>query len=86
MKRCRLTAPAQMDGALREPGYEFTLEGDALGPHTTRRVSHDTIDVLQDSNRILGKLVNEPLYEVVEETEETEGHAEALPTDRPRRD
>jgi hypothetical protein len=69
--RVRLTAPAQVDGGLREPGYEFVLPLDAdgkemRGPHTSRRVSHDRIDVNEDSNRILGELVDEPLFEVVE--------------------
>lgn len=67
--RVRLTAPAQVDGALREPGYEFDLPDGVKGPHTTRRLSHDTIDVADDSNRILGKLEDMPLYEIVESKE-----------------
>jgi hypothetical protein len=34
-KRYRLLARAQMDGAVRDPGYVFTLAEGARGPHRT---------------------------------------------------
>ncbi len=67
MTRIRLTAPAMVDGAIREPGYEYDLPEGMRGPHTTKRISHDTIDVGNDSNRILGKLEDVPLFEIIKE-------------------
>jgi len=65
MKKYRLLAQAQIDGALREVGYEFFLAHGQLGPLTAERLSHDRIDVAHDSNRILGKHKDVPLYEEV---------------------
>lgn len=38
-KRYRLTARAQMDGMVRDPGYEFSLEDGQKGPMRTERIA-----------------------------------------------
>jgi hypothetical protein len=61
-KRYRLLTRAQMHGAVREPGYVFTLAEGELGPHRTVVASNhgaqitDHMDAKQD-------LVDVPLYE-----------------------
>jgi hypothetical protein len=44
-KRYRLTARAEMFGAIRDPGFEFTLPEGEIGPHRT--VSAGLVDVGQ---------------------------------------
>jgi hypothetical protein len=63
--RIRLLEQAEVDGALREAGYEYDLPDGVKGPHRVERISHDKIEVLNDSNRILGEHKDVPLYEVV---------------------
>ena len=63
--RCRLKEQAFIDGGLRDPGYEFVLPEGVRGPHRAMRKSFDRIDVLRDSNRLLGEMEDEPLYEEV---------------------
>jgi hypothetical protein len=57
---CRLTAPAQIDGAVRAPGYEFTLADEERGPHFVVRESPHGL--------VPEKLRDEPAFEVVSET------------------
>lgn len=64
-QRVRLTAQAQVDGALREAGYEFFLPEGEKGPMISIRKSHDRIDVKDDATRLVGEVVDEPAYEVV---------------------
>ncbi len=42
-RRCQLTARAQIDGAIRDPGYIFTLGDDERGPHKAVRPVHPSI-------------------------------------------
>lgn len=73
MKRYRLLARAEIDGAVREPGYIFTLpkgpDGkEILGPHRTVEHSVDRLDFRDGSavnNRVQGKMRDVPLYEEV---------------------
>lgn len=70
-KRYRLTAPAQMDGAVRGRGHEFTLAEGQMGPHRAVRVTHDHIDYDPangiDANHVPGEMKDEPLYEEVKD-------------------
>lgn len=63
--RVRLTAPAFMDGALREPGYEFVLPDGDKGPMHTVRELQERIDLARDGRRLDAVAVDKPLYEVV---------------------
>lgn len=42
-KRCRLTARAEIDGAIRDPGYVFVLPDGERGPHRAVRAVHPAI-------------------------------------------
>jgi hypothetical protein len=64
-KRVRLTAQAYLDGALREPGYEFFLPEGEKGPMRTVRRHHERIDVARDNLRIDAASADEPLFEDV---------------------
>lgn len=66
MARYRLLADCQLDGALCAAGTVIERPDEWHGPHRARRDSHDRVDVLNDNQRILGKLEDEPLYERVE--------------------
>jgi hypothetical protein len=63
-QRCRLTARAQMSGAICEAGHEFVLADGELGPHQTVMDSHERLDIRNDNSRILPQYVDVPLYEV----------------------
>ncbi len=64
-KLYELMARAQMHGALREPGYRFTLEDGEKGPHRTVVASNHGAQVAnQDA---VGGVVDEPLYREVTE-------------------
>jgi len=71
-KRYRLLAKAFMDGAVREPGHEFTLEEGQLGPHRTVVHGADTVhmEADRDADREVPKARDEPLYEEIEEKPE----------------
>ena len=60
----RLLAKAQIDGAVREPGYVFTLPEGVRGPHRTVIDAHDMHDP-KGGERIMGKYRDIPLYEEV---------------------
>lgn len=67
--RNRLTARAQMHGEIREPGYVFTLEDGALGPHKT--VPKASVDSqITDHLGTSGELIDIPLYEEISEEHE----------------
>lgn len=78
-KRYRLLARAEMQGALREPGYVFTLEEGKLGPHRTV-VASDHGAAVGGHYRIGGdadkhdSLVDVPLYEEIEEEKRADEH------------
>jgi hypothetical protein len=72
MKRYRLRAKAQIDGTVRDPGYEFDRPDDWIGPHRTEMLSPDlhasSIDAVMDG-RFTGptapRCVDIPLYEEI---------------------
>jgi len=53
-----------MRGEVKEPGYVFDLEDGELGPHQTKMLTHETLDVVNDARRILPQYADEPLYDV----------------------
>jgi len=63
-QKCRLTARAQIGGEIREPGHVFELPDRQIGPHRSKMTSHETIDITNDSRRVLPDYEDEPLYEV----------------------
>lgn len=73
LKRCRLTARAQIHGAVQQPGYVFWLEEGERGPHRTVVASDHGAETGGDvpgrhvGRNITGvegeKLVDHPLYE-----------------------
>lgn len=75
-KRYRLLSAAQMHGAVREPGYVFTLGkdkdgNDELGPHRTVVASNHGAQITEHMNEdASAKLKDVPLYEEIEEAEE----------------
>lgn len=70
-KRYRLLSAAQMHGAVREPGYVFTLAADELGPHRTVVASNHGAQITEHMNEdASAKLKDVPLYEEIEEAEE----------------
>ena len=67
-KRYRLLARAQMHGAVREPGYVFTLPDGELGPHRTVVASQHGAQITDHINSTQ-ELKDEPLYEEFVEPE-----------------
>jgi hypothetical protein len=70
-KQYRLLARAQLDGAVREPGYVFTLADGELGPHRTVRASNagaarDAV-AARGGPDDLTQMRDDPLYEEVKE-------------------
>ncbi len=66
-KRYRLTSRAQLHGAVREPGYVFTLAEGEIGPHRTvvgSNIGAQIVDHMAQNE----DLKDEPLYEEVIET------------------
>lgn len=67
MTRYRLTARAQMDGELREPGYVFTLAEGEVGPHRT--VSAHAGANIADHLGVTSSVVDERLYRELSDEE-----------------
>lgn len=65
-KRYRLLARAQFQGAVREPGYEFTLADGEKGPHRTVVASNHGASIADHKG---SELKDEPLYAEVAESE-----------------
>lgn len=63
-KRYRLLGRAEMNGAVREPGYEFSLPEGQLGPHRTVVSSNHGAQIADD---LKTTLVDHPLYEEIDE-------------------
>ncbi len=63
-QRCRLLQRAQMHGAVREPGYVFTLAPGERGPHKTVLASNAGAQIVDHINQA-GGLKDVPLYEVI---------------------
>lgn len=78
MTQYRLLARAEMHGAIRDPGYVFTLAEDELGPHRTVVASNHGAQITDHMNAAEG-MVDEPLYEEVKELPVSEVIAEAEP-------
>jgi hypothetical protein len=73
-QRCILKTRAQMDGAIRDPGYVFILPTGVRGPHRATRAAHDQIN---NATGLYERLDNdrgedEPLYDVLEEIPDVE--------------
>lgn len=67
-QRCILKTRAQMDGAIRDPGYVFILPTGIRGPHRTTRAVHDRIINTADYEHVDADLGEDmPLYDVLEE-------------------
>ena len=71
-KRYRLLARAQFQGAVREPGYEFTLAEGEKGPHRTVVASNHGAAI---ANHKGDELKDEPLYAEIVDVEEPEKSA-----------
>jgi hypothetical protein len=67
-QRCRLLVRAQMNGGICEPGHLFDLADGELGPHKTVIHAHERLDIANDAQRLLPDYVDEPLYEVWDDT------------------
>ena len=67
--RIRLKEKVQFAGRVYDRGEEVIIPDGIKGPHRAVRRSHDKIDYSTnpaiDANRDLGKLVDEPLYDVI---------------------
>jgi hypothetical protein len=77
MTQYRLLARAEMHGAIREPGYVFTLAEGEIGPHRTV-VASDHGAQITDHMNATQDMVDVPLYEEIKEPEpvvETEAEA-----------
>lgn len=80
VKHYQLTTRAQVNGAIQEPGFRFTLPEGVLGPHKTVVASSHGANVVGHS----GALVDVPLYIELDEAIEAEReemrvrHAEQL--------
>lgn len=64
-QRYRLLATAEVDGAMREPGYIFRLQDGERGPERAVYEGEDRIDWDAGGERLRGKVKVEPLYEAV---------------------
>lgn len=71
-KRYRLTARAEMNGTVREPGFIFALEDGVLGPHRTVVGSNHGAQIADHMNQDAPSLVDVPLYEEIDEDAERE--------------
>ena len=77
----RLLARAEMHGAIRDPGYQFTLADGELGPHRSVVASNHGAQITDHMNVEAG-LVDVPLYEEVKDdplTPQDESIAELSP-------
>lgn len=74
MTQYRLLARAEMHGAIREPGYIFTLAEGELGPHRTVVASNHGAQITEHMNADTA-LLDEPLYEEVKEPDAAEVRA-----------
>ena len=69
-KRYRLLTRAQLHGAVREPGYVFTLKDGELGPHRTVVASNHGAQITDHMNEDSSqKLKDVPLYEEFKEAD-----------------
>lgn len=67
-KKYALTARAQINGSIQEPGFVFTLKDGEKGPHRTGVASDHGANFDNES----GALVDVPLYEEYKEPEAPE--------------
>lgn len=77
-QRCRLTATAQIDGAVRAPGYEFVLGDGERGPHRTVRPVNPSINAshVAGHDHAPDEGEDEALYEVIGVYEEPVAEAD----------
>lgn len=78
-QRCRLLARAEIDGAIREPGYVFTLADGERGPHRARLPVHPSINAshIAGHDRPPREGADEPLYVVLPQDEPATAAEEA---------
>lgn len=62
MKRYRLLTRAEINGAIREPGYVFSLEDGVMGPHRTVVASNHGAQITDHINGAQ-ELTDVPMYE-----------------------
>lgn len=74
MTQYRLKTRAEINGAIREPGYIFTLADGELGPHRTVVASNHGAQITDHMNSEQA-LLDEPLYEEVKEDDPAEVRA-----------
>lgn len=72
--RNRLLARAEIDGAIRDPGYIFTLADGVLGPHRTVVASNHGAQITDHMNAV-SEITDMPLYVPVDEDVEKEREA-----------
>lgn len=84
-KRYRLTARAEMFGAIRDPGFEFTLAPGELGPHTAVVASNHGAQITEHMG-VEQKLVDMPLYVEVTDPVEPEEKPEVEISDEHAQD
>jgi hypothetical protein len=65
--KIRLTAPIHYQGHIYEVGEVIELPAGVRGPHRTRTLAHAK-DNREDGNMILPEVLDEPLYEPVDES------------------
>jgi hypothetical protein len=68
-QRCILKTRAQIDGAIREPGYQFVLPSGKRGPMRASRAAHEQINQASGLYERIEPDRGEdvPLYDVIEE-------------------
>lgn len=64
-RRCRLLVKAQIAGAIRDPGYVFTLQPGERGPHRTVRADNSGAAIADHGDKY--QLHDEPLFVVLDE-------------------
>lgn len=67
MARYRLKHPCQMDGTVYPAGHVFERPDDWRGPHRSVRTGSESLDINEKSKTVLPEVVDEPLYELVED-------------------
>lgn len=78
-KRYRLLARAEFHGAIREPGYVFTLAEGEVGPHRTVVASNHGAQIT-DHIATEQRLEDVPLYEEIVEKADAAEEAHAEPS------
>jgi hypothetical protein len=70
--RYRLLERAQIDGAVQEPGYIFTLPPGVRPPYESRHAGHQTMNPVDGSMNLPPMTPDRPMFEPVDEAVEKE--------------